>query len=305
MRRLLFATAMLCAVAGTASAKGLLGLPAAGFDVYTADDMGGGWIVHNTTGRGDTLWGCQDVASVESCTQVHFNAWKTGAKLNVVHVSNDTLNMWILLNVSGDGSHLLSCTGAEDAPACTEVEFDKRPKAASFKRVWPAYDCVTECAVEGCCDTLPDTDPRRKMEAPDKADMWLQVGPKIPGPASLYACTGLGGEPVCKPSVPNWLAFDRENIGFKKLEDIETEGPDGEVVYGPGITVGKLDEESVAFEAGFREGDVILKVGEFETNRAKHARNLMLQYPAEAPIQVTKGDGSVVELIPRRKPKKK
>jgi hypothetical protein len=302
MRRLLIATALLVGTA--ASAKGLLG-KGPGFDVYSSDDQGGGWVVHRTTGRGDTLWGCQDVGSVESCTQVHFNAWKTGAKLKVFHVSKDSLNAWVVLSVAGDGDHLLSCTGPEDAPACTEVMLDKRPGTASYKRVWPAMDCVSECGMEGCCDTLPEDDPRRLLEDAAKADMWMQVGPKIPGASSLYACTGLGADPKCVPAVPNWLAYDRENIGFKKLEDIETEGADGEVVYGPGVTVGKIDEESVAFEAGFREGDVILKVGEYEVNLAKHARNLFLQYPAEAPIQVTKGDGTVVELIPRRKPKKK
>ena len=59
-----------------------------------------------------------------------------------------------------------------------------------------------------------------------------------------------------------------------------------------------------AYEAGIREGQVILKVGDFETSRAKHARYLMLQYPAEAKIPLTMEGGNVIELVPRRKPKK-
>lgn len=303
--RLVFAAAALLAV-NTASAGPLSFGPAPGFEVYTQDAAGGGWVINRMPGRGDTLWGCGDVKSVETCTQVYFNDWRSGTKLNFLHVSKDSMKAWLVLTAPGFGDVLLACSEPEGTPMCSVVELDIRPKLASYSRVWPDQACVSACGGDACCgDTLPETDPRALVEDKAMADMWLQVGTKLPGPSNMYACTGLAAEPVCQLAVPNWLALDRENLGFKKLEDIENEGADGEVVYGPGVLVSKLDEESVAYEAGFREGDIILKVGEYETNQASHARNLMLQYPALAPMPVTKGDGTVVELVARRKPKKK
>ncbi len=302
MQRAVLATAALIA-ASAAFAAPKFG-PTPGFEIYTADDKGGGWVIHRSM-RGDTLWGCADVATVETCTQVYFNDWRSGTKLSFLHVTDATMDGWLKLTAPGFGDVLLTCADPEGTPMCDVIELEVRPKLASYSRVWPGQDCVFDCGTECCGDSLPESDPQRLIEAAAKADIWLQIGPRIPGPVNLYACTGLGAEAKCQLSVPNWLGYDRQNIGFKKLEDIENEGADGEVVYGPGVLVSKIDEESVAYAAGFREGDIILKVGEFETNQAKHARNLMLQYPAETAIPVTKGDGTVVELTAIRKPKKK
>lgn len=295
--------------AATAASAGLLPIPQGpgpGFEVFSVDNKGGGWIINHMPGRGDTLWGCKDVTAVDKCTQVYFNEWKTAAKISFIHVTDKSQKGWLVLSAPAMGDYLFACQDPEGTPACTLVDLELRPAMAQYSRVWPAYDCEFECGDKGpCCGTgLPETDSRRLIEVAEKGDMLLQVGLGIPGPSNLYACKTLESAPVCTLTIPNWLALDREDLGFKTLEDIEVEAADGTVTYGPGVTVGKMEEESVAFEAGIREGQVILKVGDFETNRAKHARYLMLQYPAEAKIPLTMEGGNVIELVPRRKPKK-
>ena len=299
------AATLVVADIATAGPLGLGGGPKPGFEVFSVDAKGGGWIIHHMPGRGDTLWGCKDVSAVEECVQVYFNEWKTASKIKFIHVTDKSQKGWLVLTAPAMGDYLYACQDPEGAPACTLMEMELRPATASYDRVWPAYDCEFECGDKTTCgETLPDTDARRVIEAADKGDMLLQTGIMIPGPVNLYACKGLETAPVCELTIPNWLALDREDIGLGSLEDIETESSDGTVTYGPGVLIKKIDEESPAYAAGMREGDTILKVGPFEVSKATHARYMMLQYPAEQTLAFTMEDGKVIEIKINRKPKK-
>ena len=279
--------------------------PGPGFEVFSTDAKGGGWIIHHMPGRGDTLWGCKDLAAVDECVQVFFNEWKTGAKIKFIHVTDKSQKGWLVLTAPAMGDYLYACQDPKGAPACTLMDLELRPATAKYNRVWPAYDCKFECGDKLTCgESLPDTDARRIIGPAEKGDMLLEAGIMIPGPVNLYACKGLESKPVCELTIPNWLALDRQDIGFKSLENIETEAADGTVTYGPGVRIKKMDEASVAFEAGFREGQVITKIGPFETSKDTHARYLMAQWPAEQVLPITLEDGKVIELKIRRKPKK-
>jgi hypothetical protein len=296
------------AIAPTAFA-GLIPLPTGpkpGFEVFSVDNKGGGWVIHHMPGRGDSLWGCKDVTAVEDCVQVFFSEWKTGTSMNMIHVTDKSQKAWFVLNAPAMGDYLFACSDPENAPACTLVDLELRPPMAQYERVWPGYDCKFECGDKGpCCgDVLPETDTRRLIEVAEKGDMWLQAKMAIGGPVNLYACKTLESAPVCTLTIPNWMAVDREDLGFKTLEDIEHENPDETITYGPGVLVGKMEEESVAYEAGIREGMVITKVGPFDVSRAKHARYVMLQYIAETSVTLTMEDGKTYDLKIRRKPKK-
>jgi hypothetical protein len=280
-----------------------IGGPPPGFQVFSVDDQGGGWVIHHMGGRGDTLWGCADLTAVDECQQVYFNEWKTATKLEFLHVTDATQMGWLKLSAPGMGDYLLACTDPEGAPSCTAVDLELRPPLASYKRIWPNKHCASEC--DEAFSSLPEWDARRIIGPQIEATMWLQVGTKIGGSLNLYACRNLDSTPECELTLPNWLALDRENIGFKKLEDIENEADNGSVTYGPGVMISKLNEGSVAWDAGLRETMIITKVGDYEVNRAKHARYLMLQFPANDGFMVTLQDGRELEIKARRKPKKK
>jgi hypothetical protein len=284
-----------------------LGGPKPGFEVFSTDNKGGGWVIHHMPGRGDTLWGCKDLATVTDCTQVFFSEWKTASKMRFLHVTDKSQKGWLVLSAPAMGEYLYACQDPEGTPACRLMELELRPPMAKFDRTWPQYDCKFECGDKAgsCAETLPETDARRVIETVDKADFLMEAAPVAPGPVNLYACKGLESSPTCELTVPNWLTLDREDVGISKMEDIEVEAADGSVTFGPGVLVSKVDEESVAWTAGLREGMVILKVGAFDTNKAAHARYLMLQYPALSKIPLTMSDGKVVELTPNRKPSKK
>lgn len=303
-RHILFASGLALGLATPAWAlPGLSG----SFEVFSVDDSGGGWVVHHMPGRGDTLWGCQAVKSVASCTQVYMDEWKTGTSLSFIHITDKSQKGWLRVRAPGLGDYLLACQDPTGAPSCASVELELRPATSNFSRVWPDYDCSFACETDTCCGgkVLPETSPASVIEPAAKGDMWLELGIKVPGPVNLYACRNLETAPECQLTVPNWLALDRENVGIKKIEDIEVEAADGSVTYGPGVRVSVVDEESVAAEAGIAEGTVITKVGEFEVNRKAHARFLMLQYPALDKIPLTLDGGKVVDLVPNRKPSKK
>jgi hypothetical protein len=277
----------------------------AGFQIFSVDDKGGGWVIHHMKGRGDTLWGCKDLAAVDECTQVYFNDWKTATKLEFLHVGEKSQTAWLKLTAPAMGDVLLACKDPEATPACTVVELELRPALSSYERIWPGMPCDAECGGVTGGAALPEWHALRIIEPDALSTMWLQTKVPAVGPVNLYACRDLAAEAKCELVVPNWLALDREDLGFKKLVDIENEAADGTVTFGPGVTVDDVDEGSVAWDAGLREGMVITKVGGFETNKATHARYLMLQFPAEDAFMVTLSDGREIELKPRRKPAKK
>ncbi len=264
--------------------------PTAGFDVYTVDDQGGGWVVHRLPGRGDTLWGCTDVSrETDRCVQVFFEAWRTGTQLEVLHVSEGTDAMWLRLRAPGWGDTLLACYAPETRPQCTPVSMDLWPRRAALERVWPHYTREQDGG-------YAQGDPRRKVEPPARAEMWVEAGGAVPGPVNLYSCIGLAeGTPRCRLGLPNLLRIEREALGFRRLEDVR---PD-RAAPSSGARVARLDEGSAAWDAGLREGDVITGVGAFPARDARTVQELCKQYPAGTPIPIALVDGRTVELMPR------
>lgn len=289
-------------VAGPALAgllPGLSGPPA--FEVFSVDAKGGGWIINHMMGRGDTLWGCKDVTNVTECVQVYFEDWKPASKMSFIHVTDKSQKGWLKLSAPAMGDFLFACSDPEGSPACARVDLDLRPAMASFSRTWPAYECKPECAAGTNCEsaTLPATDARRVIETADKGDMLLQLG-IVPGPSNLYACRNLETAPVCELTIPNWLAFDRADIGLSKLANIEDD--DKNVL--PGALVDGVDEGSAAELAGLKEGDKITAIGGFTVRNAAHAKYLLLQYPADQSVTITLDGGRTVDVKIVRKPKK-
>lgn len=287
------------ALASGSAVAGMIPLPTSGFEVFSTDTKGGGWVIHHQKGRGDSIWGCKDLATVGECTQVHLIEWKSASRIEAIHVSKDSQNAWIVLSAPAMGDYLYACKDPEGAPSCKLVELDLRPSAApKIERIWPERDCVFDCA--NSTDRVDGNDWRTKIEDKAKADMWIQLAPAAVGPTNFYACKNLGSEPVCQLAVPNWLTVDREELGLEKLANVT----DADKNVLPGALVGKLDEESVAYKAGIREGDKIMKVGEFDVRNGTHAKYMIIQYPALKALKLTMGDGKVVELTANRKPKK-
>lgn len=301
MNRMLVAAAL--TLAGTSAfAKPLIELPAQGFEIFSIDAKGGGWVIHHQKGRGDSLWGCKDLLGVDKCVQVHLEEWKTAGRIEAIHISKDSQNAWITVSSPGMGEYLYACKDPEAAPTCKQVVLDMRPTPmAQITRKWPTRDCAFECAPDKGA-TLGDNDWRRKIEDKAKADMWIEVSSTGVGATQMYACKGLGGEATCVLALPNWLTVDRQGLGLEDLDDVE----DADKNVLPGAIVGKVDEESVAYAAGFREGMKIKAVGEFEVRNAAHARYMLAQYPALQVIKITMEDGKVMEVTAKRKePKSK
>lgn len=280
---------------------GLLALPAhaqddrkPGFDVYAVDEAGGGWVVHRLPGRGDTLWGCADVArETDACVQVFFEAWRTGTMFEVLHVSADSQAMWLRLRAPGWGDTLLACYEPETRPQCFPVSLDLWPTRGQLARVWPPYAEADEGG-------RPEGDPRRKIEAPERSDMWIEAGGAVPGPVNLYACVGLADrKPRCRVGLPNLLRIERQGLGFRRLEDVRPQrGAPSE-----GARVARIQEGSAAWDAGLREDDVIVGVGPFPATDARTVQELSGQFPAGTPFELQLADGRTLTLTPRPSPR--
>lgn len=294
-------------MATTAQAGLLPELPTGGFEVFATDSNGGGWVIHHFPGRGDTLWGCKDVSNIDNCTPVYLNDWRNGASMSFLHVSDRTQSGWLKLSVPTQPDHILACKSPEGTPECEDVRLALLPPASSVKRIWPDYACDKGC--EGGGGGLMgggslNAAAQGVIEPAANGTMLVQGGPALPGAVNLYACRNLESSPECELTVPNWLAVDRENIGLKKLEEIETETDDG-TEYGPGVIITDVVEDSVAWKAKLRPGMTIIKVGEFQVNRAGHLKAMLAQYTAGAEIKLTLDGGKTVSLRPRPKPAKK
>lgn len=286
---------------GTAAwAKGPLGLGPKGFESFSTDNAGGGWVIHHHV-RGDTLWGCGDVGSVETCTQVTFDAWRPTANMEMLHVTSNSQDAWFKLSSKGVGDTLYACSNPEGSPVCERIPLTDAPEVlVSLKRVWPRHACVEECGGEA---PMSQDGARQVIEPKAYADMWLQLSVTGPGSANLYACRGLGKAPACVPAVPNWRVFDREDVGLS-FSDIKVKNDDGSTTFGPGVLVKKLDDTKVGYEAGLREGDVVLTIGGYDVDRAGKASAMLAQFPAEQTFEVTRSSGAPVSITPRRKPRK-
>jgi hypothetical protein len=260
-----------------------------GFEVYAPDGGGGGWVVHRLPDRGDTLWGCPDVASTVGCKQVYLDAWRPGAVVQLLHVGIGTQRAWVVVAAPGEPDTMLACGGPERGPACVPVPLELLPPGAAISRVWPPLPRGAE------------RDPLEVLGADDASDLWVQAGPRGPGPTNLYACTELRVRPHCELAVPNWLALDKAPLGIDKLEGVVRgqllPGASGAYASATGVRVGTVQEGSVAWEAGLREGDIIARIGEFAPSDARHARALFAQVPAEHPVLVELGDGRRVEVV--------
>lgn len=294
---------LVCAAAGLALATPALAaglsLGPKGFESFSPDGKGGGWMIHHHL-RGATLWGCGDVGNVESCTQVYFDEWRPATSMEMLHVTAGTQDAWLKLTSPGLGDMLFACGSPEGSPVCARVDLQQAPQIlVTLDRKWPRYECDEDCGGQAA---MTQDGARTVIESKEYADMWLQLGVKGPGPANVYACRGLGSAPECVPAVPNWLVFDREDLGIS-FSDIKVKNEDGSTSYGPGVLAKKVDEESVAYEVGIREGDVITAIGGYTTDRAGKAKAMAMQYPAGASFQVTKLDGTSVTVTARQKPR--
>lgn len=266
-----------------------------GFETFSTDTTGGGWVIHHHL-RGDTLWGCADVANVDRCVQIPFEWWMPTSSMEMLHVSEKTHEAWFKLSSKGIGDMLFACTDPEgETPTCTPVELGTAPKAmVKLERVWPDGQCDETCFT----DPTSKEESRARVESKAYADMWLQLSVTGPGSSNLYACRNLASGPECVEAVPNWLLWDREPLGLAKgLKDIKND----DKTFGPGVEVSKVDEDSVADDAGFREGDVITSINGWKVDRAAKASAILGQFPAGATITITLDNGNEIQLTPRRK----
>lgn len=297
-KRTLVLSALLASGAAFAGPLGLGG--PTGFEPFAVDGKGGGWVIHHHI-RGDTLWGCGDVGSVDTCKQLYFDEWRPTAGMKMLHVTADNHNAWMVMSAKGLGDMLFACKDPMGNPVCQRVELQDAPQIlVSLDRKWPVNECDEDCSGNA---HMTDAPARGVIESKAYADIWLQLGVKGPGSANLYACRDLAGAPMCQPAIPNWRVFDREDIGIQ-FSDIKVKNEDGSTTYGPGVLVKKVDEESVAYEVGIREEDVILSIAGFTTDRAGKAKAMVMQYPAETTFEIVKQGGQAVTVTVRRKPAK-
>ena len=143
----------------------------------------------------------------------------------------------------------------------------------------------------------PSVPPSGVIEPGSKGNMWMSAGVKPAGPINLYACRDLNGNPECQLAIPDWFLFDRENIGFKKVEMIELSGD------AIGISIVELEEDSAAEAADLRAGDVIVAVAGFPLKNDMHFKGLLMQFPATYRIPVELENGDRVKIKVRRKPR--
>lgn len=298
---------LVVALAAASPANAKLGLSGA-FDVYSQDDAGGGWVINRIPARGDMLWGCEDVATVEECKPVPLPDWVPATTLNFIHISEDSMAAWLNVSVPVVGDYLMACFDPEGRPYCEKVDLELRPPLCSLEREWPDYDLVGGSAgaaggggpMAGLMGGATSLLPEEIIEPPDKADMWLSGAIKVPGPVNLYACRSLDGEPECKLAIPDWFLIDRENIGFKKVEEVDSADAPKD---GVGIMVEEVEEGSAAEDADIRSGDVIVKVGGFTIKNDKHFKGLLMQFPATYSIPIELEGGDRVKIRVKRKPK--
>jgi hypothetical protein len=286
-----------------ASGKGML---SGDFDVYSVDDQGGGWVINRIPVRGDLLWGCKDVATVQECDPVPLPDFYPATVLNFLHISDDSQAAWLRVSVPVLGDYLMACFDPEGKPHCDIVDLELRPPTATLAREWPDYEDVGAAAAAGGGGPLAALSggdaplpPAAIIEPPMKGDMWLSAALKIPGPLNLYACRNLEGRPECKLAIPDYYLVDREDVGFKKFSEVPTSASSS----GVGILVDELVEGSAAEEADIRAGDVIVKVCGFEIKSDKHFKGLIAQIPATYSIPVHFENGDKVKIKVRRKPK--
>ncbi len=289
--------------ASSAAVAGPLGLGGpTGFESFSTDNAGGGWVIHHHV-RGDTLWGCADIKSVDTCTQVYFDEWRPTAKMEMLHVTSGSHDAWFKMANKGFGDSLFACKTPEGgAPMCQRIQLDTAPQIlVKLERKWPKYECDDDCGGEAAM-SMPEA--RGVIESAAYSDIWLQLAVTGPGSSNLYACRDLAGTPTCQTAIPNWLVWNRQDIGIS-FSDIKIKQEDGSTTYGPGVLVKKVDEESVAYAAGIREEDVILSVGGFTTDRAAKAKAMVMQYPAGQPFELVKEGGETVVITAIEKPPKK
>ena len=146
----------------------------------------------------------------------------------------------------------------------------------------------------------PSIPPEDIIDEPKRGDMWLSAAVAVPGPINLYACRGLDGDPECRLTIPDWFLIDREDLGFKKIDEVDLS--EGSSKY-CGILVDDVDEGSIVEESDIRIGDVITHVGGFPIKNAKHFKGLLSQFPATYSIPIELEGGDRVRLRPRRLPK--
>ncbi len=275
-----------------------------GFRVFGTQLEQGGWVIHHHDDRGDTLWGCPPLADAERCAQILFDAWRPGASVDILSLDPADQSSWVRLRVAGDMDRVFYCVDPTGDPSCRLMELELYPPAGKLERVWPGLHGVD---AEGA--VLPEDDPRRWYRQPGTDALVLQAGSERLGPSNLYSCQAPQGEqPACTLAVPNWLVFDRQGLGFRKLENVEQKLPTGELFIEPGARIALVSDGSVADRAGLQEGDVIVRIGAFEVRDAGHAQALLAQYPSGHPIELgLKVEGSpgaerILTLTPERKP---
>ena len=290
-------------LAGSSATAGPL--PSGSFEVQSPDDSGGGWIINHLPGLGDRLWGCTDLVKVEECKQVYLGDWVAASTLEFLHISEGSMKAWVKITVPVMGDYLLACEDPKGAPKCTPVELDLRPPLASLTREWPSYPCPDGCPGAAAAAGGPmgglmggSGAPKHVIAPASRGDLLISAALKVPGPVNLYACRNLEKAPECQLSIPDFLAVDRENIGFKKYDEIDLGS--GRV----GIEIQDVDEDTAAERSKFREGDVIVRVNGFDIKSKAHFKGMLMQWPATYAFEVELESGEFIEILPLRKPKK-
>jgi len=310
-----FAAAALL-VASFAQAKGMG--KTADFEIFAMDEGGGGWVLHHIPIKGDMLRGCTDVLGVDECKPVPLPDFTHAATLSMIHISEDSAAAWLKVSVPISGDFLMACYDPEGGPYCEKVRLEVRPPGAKIAREWPHYGNPEECPcggggggadaggggglmggmMGGGGPSIPVDD---IIEDAARADMWLSAAVAVPGPINLYACRNLDGDPECRLTVPDWFLIDREDLGFKKVEEVDLSEGSGKYC---GILVDDISELSIVEDSDIRLGDVIVRVGGFPIKNAKHFKGLLSQFPATYTIPIELENGDRLRLRPRRLPEK-
>lgn len=256
----------------------------------------GGWLVFTVPVVGDVLYACPPLAFGEpDCMSVVLPIRSIGSALEPWFIDASTGAAWFKISVPPMGDFLLACFDPQGAPHCKLAEIEDRPPLAALSRLG-----TVEPGGGGVGGLLPFPQASGASSQPSSAGggfpgspegvnapvFWTTAAIPTPGPVTLYACGGIDKEPACRVAVSGLDIINADDFGLQKLSEVRTAS--GKI----GVAIGGVAADSVAEQAGLREGDVVTTAAGFELLFPVHLKGLLSQVPVGDSIRLevhTKG----------------
>jgi len=265
----------------------------------------GGWLVFSVPVAGDLLFACPPLAGPDpDCASVVLPIRTIGSEIQPWFIDEDSGAAWFKISVPPMGDFLLACFDPKGAPYCQLPEIEDRPPTATLQRLGTVGDA--EAGGAGLLPLPMPTAGSVPLPASSAGDgcgaspsgcnsplFWMTASLPTPGPVTLYACGGLDKEPACRVAVSGLDYIDAEDFGLQKLSQVETGSG------GVGVAIGGVVADSVAAEAGLREGDVVTAAAGFELLFVAHLKGLLSQVAVGDSIRLEIEGRGLIKLTRR------